>query len=200
MKSPTNFPAKSTHLSVLRISALAGVVLSSDLQAGSVCAESAVLPVETRLFGTCAESGVVSVDTRTSFDIWLAPVGLSLDLREPLAIPFQDGVSNLGKYAFNLNRAAADNHNLSPSGTSGLPYHRVVEGHLRLTSLRRKDDPALSYRAYFSHDLNTWSEVVLPLQIESLDTIWDRVTFESPANIAPETKLFGRMGVGYLPP
>ncbi len=156
------------------------VGLGGQLHAGAVCAESPVVAVETRAFGVCVESNVITVDTRTKLDLWMTSQGLVGEEAKFLATPFADGVTNLVKYACNLNGARADAGGLLPLGTSGLPYPEAGPGRLRMVALRRRDDPGLQYRAHFSQNLVAWTPVDVPAQITPINAVWERVTFESP--------------------
>jgi hypothetical protein len=173
----------------------------SALQAGSVCAQSNVISVETRALGVCAESAVISVDTRTRLDLWLAQSGLADPMLGAAAIPFHDGVTNLQKYAFNLNPAQADARGLNALGNSGLPrpLPPINAQRLRVETLRRKDDPALTYRAEFSLDASNWLAVTTPTQITQINSIWEKVIFEAPTAPTGRARQLGRVKVSYTP-
>ena len=101
----------------------------------------------------------------------------------PDATPFQDGVPNLLKYAFNLNLQAADNRTLpaaGASGTAGLPVISTTgpgaTSGFRLTFLRRKGS-GLIYTPKHSARLDPVSFVPFTAApvITSLDDTWERV-------------------------
>jgi hypothetical protein len=73
------------------------------------------------------------------------------------AMPFNDGVPNLLKYAFNLNAKAAEYALMTSDGVKGLPLVALDEyGRLTVTFVRRRSDtyPAISYTAEFTNDLS----------------------------------------------
>jgi len=72
---------------------------------------------------------VPSRSAREIFDevVRQAAPALAVENLEPSAVPFADGVSNLLKYAFNMDLAESDPGQLLPGGITGLPRGGVVE-------------------------------------------------------------------------
>ena len=167
------------------------------------CGESNILSIETRALGASGESNSLTVDTRGLYNVWADAVGLVSPYATPEAMPFNDGVNNLSKYAFNLNATSADCHSMSLNGTSGWPSgHTVnVDGKflLRLISVRRKNDPGLTYTACFSRDWINWLDVTVPLEITPIDALWERVTYQVPLSEPSSNRWFGQVRLTYLP-
>ena len=124
------------------------------------------------------------VSTTPVFSQWATTAKLSGHLAAPLSTPFNDGVSNLLKYAFNMKGDNADSLTLDPSsGTSGLPTAVTVTSQnyitLRLHYMRRINS-GLIYSPQFSSSLS--SETYLPMtgitSATYIDPQWDRVTVE----------------------
>ena len=89
----------------------------------------------------------------------------------PTANPTHDGLSNLLKYAFDLNPNVSTPTAKPILGTNG--------GHLTLTFIRRKDVQDLTYTVEVSSDLKTWHSgigVTQEISVVSLDSIRDQVT------------------------
>ena len=175
-----------------------------DLSRAAVASgESNVLAVDTRNLGVGGESGVTVVDTRVPFTVWSAASGLLPPLDQLEEIPYDDGATNLCKYAFNMDGTKADSHTLPPGGTSGWPYGEIVMANnvpvLRLVSVRRKNDPGLQYTARFTRDRVNWIYVPTPQDITPLSDYWERVSYQVPASEAPSTRWFGQVQVTYTP-
>lgn len=97
------------------------------------------------------------------------------------ATPGNDGVTNLQKYAFNLDAAGTDYAQLTPGGTRGLPvFFRNAGGQYFYQIVRRKasTNPGLAYwvesttnlpAGFSSQDLSTAT-------VESIDATWERVS------------------------
>jgi hypothetical protein len=77
-----------------------------------------------------------------SFGNWTANAGLSGPNATFTAAPFNDGVENLLKYAFNMNASGPDVRVLTTGGTAGIPQIAVdnsgIEPVLKVVFLRRK--------------------------------------------------------------
>ncbi|MCU0776062.1 MAG: choice-of-anchor D domain-containing protein, partial [Akkermansiaceae bacterium] len=108
----------------------------------------------------------------------------------PSAIPFNDGVENLLKYAFNMNLSGPDARSLVPgSGTAGLPSLGLTGSGastmMRVEFLRRKGS-GLVYTPKRSSTLAPGSFVPMsgsPV-VTSIDANWERVVVEESANPA----------------
>ncbi|GAA5127857.1 hypothetical protein JIN84_08090 [Luteolibacter yonseiensis] len=146
---------------------------------------------------------------------WSMSYGLDGPYLIPSASPRQDGISNLLKFAFNMDPTVASSgasSQLQPGeGTSGLPAIRRVSGGLRIDYLRRKDSPGLKYRPQFSSTLGEddgeggWSDArEQDQQVQNVNSYLERVIVQDPdsgANAgadAGETR-FGRVVVELEP-
>ncbi|MGL5019246.1 MAG: FG-GAP repeat protein [Luteolibacter sp.] len=121
----------------------------------------------------------------------------------PTATPFYDGVSNLLKYAFNMNLAGPDVRMLVPgSGTSGLPSITVPDeaqpGTLRVEFIRRLGS-GLVYTPQKSSTLNSnhWSPLSATPVITTIpgNDLFERVIYEEPPGPNPAPACFGRVSV-----
>lgn len=115
-----------------------------------------------------------------------------------LQTPYNDGVTNLEKFAFNMNAAGPDAKSLvyGAGGTSGLPAGATVGGKLRIEFLRRKasGNPGITYVAQFSSNIAGWSDFTgSPVSVTSLNATWERVVVEDP--VAGAGSRFGRVMV-----
>lgn len=133
------------------------------------------------------------------FDEVVASAGLVEEDALEAAEPFGDGVSNLLKYAFNMDLSGPDRSNMPPDGTSGLPQGRLVEvegqSYWRVEFVRRKGS-GLIYQPMKSDDLSTGFS--LPFSASpvssSIDSKWERVIYDEP--IPPgATRSFSRIKV-----
>lgn len=183
---------------------LVGLGMVQNGRAVTVTAESNIISVETRAFGSGLETPTITVDTRMTYDTWASEANLLPPSDGATAIPFHDGVTNLSKFAFNLDPSKPDSHSMSAEGSSGWPMGEVVtqDGNsiLCLVSVRRKDSMGLNYKALFSRDSATWIEVTSPVQVTPLSPIWERVRYQVPAEEAPSNRWLGKMEVSYTPP
>lgn len=139
-------------------------------------------------------------DGRQRFDDVIGDAGLSGEDALPEATPFDDGVSNLLKYAFNMNMGGPDTHAMSPGGSSGLPASGLVEvdgeTYLRVEFVRRKGS-GLVYQPVKTADLSVGSFAPLSASpfVESIDSNWERVTYDEPCSPGDEPRCFTRVQV-----
>lgn len=131
------------------------------------------------------------------FDAWAA--GLPAGQRGPEDTPQGDGVTNLMKFACNLDATIPDVRSLAVGAgdTAGLPGGARVGGVLRLEYLRRKasTNPGITYIPQFSSDVGMWddfsgAEQVTPVEGEPT---WERVVIDDPLSGAKAR--FGRLKV-----
>jgi len=117
-----------------------------------------------------------------TFDSWLQGTTLAGGDAEPEATPFGDGVSNLLKYAFNLDPNGPDSRQLTPvTGTAGLPVVAVTQPGpdfaVRIEFLRRKNSD-LIYTPKRSYTLSpaSFTAIIMPPPIvTAIDGEWERV-------------------------
>lgn len=120
----------------------------------------------------------------------------------PSQTPWNDGVSNLIKFACNMNANTPDFRKLILDGAedAGLPAIGIVEGKLRMEFIRRKNstNPGITYTPQFSSDLDSWAnsstETVIPLS--PVSDIWERVRVNDTES---GLKRFGRLRVTQVP-
>jgi hypothetical protein len=151
-----------------------------------------------------ADSNTVTVTVTpvsSPFDTWASV--LPLGQRGANQTPQGDGVTNLEKFAFNLEPLVPDVRHLTvgANGTAGLPGGVVVGGVLRLEFLRRiaGTNPGITYTVQFGSDLSPagWTDIPVgtPPGV-AIDGTWERVTVDDPAGGG---KRFGRVKVVQTP-
>ncbi|MBK1826929.1 PKD domain-containing protein [Haloferula rosea] len=119
---------------------------------------------------------------------------------EPTAIPFNDGVENLLKYAFNMNLGGPDVTTMVPGGSSGLPLGRLVsvdgQSYWRVEFVRRRSS-GLIYSPEKSSTLEPGSFTSLTgaVSVDDLGGTWERVTIDEPCNTSADTRCFTRVAV-----
>lgn len=119
---------------------------------------------------------------REAFDQWAA----GLADADPAATPHHDGVSNLVKYAFNLNGAAPDHRTLVPlTGVAGLPVGQIDRSGptpvYHFEYLRRTGS-GLVYTPECSSSLGqgTFTSPAGSPGIQPINGEWERVVHEIP--------------------
>jgi uncharacterized repeat protein (TIGR03803 family) len=113
------------------------------------------------------------------FSAAAANAGLSGPNSLPTAMPFGDGVTNLIKYAFNMNLGQADRNILNASGISGLPRVTLeasgVQKILKIEFLRRIGS-GLSYTPQISTTLDGFIPMSGTQTVSPIDAEWERVS------------------------
>ena len=118
----------------------------------------------------------------------------------PLAEPFDDGVPNLLKYAFNMNLAGPDTSSMAAGGNSGLPGGGLVEvdgeTFWRVEYVRRIGS-GLTYTPKKSISLDPGSFVPLTgtQAVTSIDGEWERVTVDEPCDPGTAATCFSHVVV-----
>jgi len=135
--------------------------------------------------------------TAELFNIWAATGGLSNSAAAPAAMPFNDGVPNLLKYAFNLNAAGPDVRVLTKgTGTAGLPVFALERSgsqtSFKVEFLRRKGSN-LVYSPKISTDLVNFKPMTGTTTVKIINDAWERVIIQKPCDLASTPKLFGRV-------
>lgn len=147
-----------------------------------------------------SSTAVVNVNPVSSpFETWASV--LPEGQRGANQTPMGDGVTNLEKFAFNLNPLAPDVRHLTvgANNPAGLPGGAYIGGVLRLEFLRRKatTNPGITYTAQFGSDLGGWTDIPVGTPAgTSIDATWERVTVNDPT-VGP--KRFGRVKVAQTP-
>ncbi len=146
-----------------------------------------------RLFGMVGVT--VLVTPRAAFDRWVSASGLAETNALPGSNPMNDGVTNLVKYAFNidaLEQAAV----MSEAGTSGLPGISVSHTNgrtvFRLEYLRRKNS-GLVYSPEVSGDMIRFSPMRGTMATAGIDSEWERVAVSLDVGNTPS--MFARVQV-----
>lgn len=136
----------------------------------------------------------------SSFEEAVAGAGLSGSEALPVAAPFNDGVANLLKYAFNMDFSGPDSRRLEygAGGTAGLPAIELDdtgnEPELIIEFLRRKNSD-LIYTPKFSSDLGDWTSVNGDETVGPIDEEWERVTVTQAAPETGTDRMFGKVEV-----
>ena len=146
-----------------------------------------------------ANSNTATVTVRSPFETWASV--LAVDQNGPLQTPENDGVNNLLKFAFNLDRTMADSRRLrfGAGDSAGLPATAMVNGRLRLEYIRRAaiTNPGISYTPVCGTDAVGWTAVFTPVSVTPIGYgEWERVVVDGPAG---EPKCFGRVNVSLVP-
>jgi len=131
---------------------------------------------------------------------WTKIYGLSGNSALPASSPFQDGVSNLLKFAFNLDPTRPDTHTLAggTGSSSGLPCYSVVRSGssawFQVEYIRRKGTD-LQYTPMVSTDLRNYAPMSGTTTVTAIDDVLDRVVVRQAIDSAVTAKLFGRVAV-----
>ena len=135
-----------------------------------------------------------------SFADWAIAFGLTGPDASPEAAPHGDGMPNLLKYAFNLDRAGPANVLVAGHGISGLPVftlmHGGPSGYFRVEFLRRIGS-GLIYTPKKSADLSPTSWLLLTdtPTVVPISADWERVIYEESYDPVATPKCFGRVEV-----
>jgi len=132
-----------------------------------------------------------------AFNSAMTSAGLTGPNALTTAAPYNDGVKNLLKYAFNMNLSGPDSRGLLPgTGTSGLPsITSTISGGittLRVEFIRRRGS-GLVYTPKRSHDLSSLSWVAISgvPTVTPIDANWERVVYQMYLTTATNPKGFG---------
>ncbi|MCB1133576.1 MAG: hypothetical protein KDN05_20830, partial [Verrucomicrobiae bacterium] len=128
----------------------------------------------------------------------ISAAGLAGPNASLLATPYEDGVENLLKYAFNMNLSGPDVSTLVPGGTSGLPIHTVdrtgPETVWRVEFLRRKGS-GLIYTPMKSTTLDSFEPMTGEVTTTSVDSDWERVVVEEQCDPSTTPNCFSHVKV-----
>ncbi|MES2657127.1 MAG: choice-of-anchor tandem repeat GloVer-containing protein [Verrucomicrobiota bacterium] len=148
--------------------------------------------------GNAAQTYIVTI-TRTSLSYanWASGANLNGDDASSTAMPYHDGISNLIKYAFNMNGNGPDVGVLAADGVSGLPRISTdPSGAQRILQIEyvRRIGSDLIYTPQISTDLSTFTALIGIQTVTPIDTQWERVSVDQV--VAPgEGHVFGRVQV-----
>lgn len=133
-----------------------------------------------------------------SFTDCAVSLGLSGADASMTAMPFNDGVQNLLKYAFNMNLQGPDVSVLAAGGTAGLPRVTLdssgAQPVLRIEFLRRLG-VGLIYTAQRAATLPNFEPMSGTETVTPIDGEWERVRIDSPFQAATEPRGFVRIQV-----
>lgn len=120
-----------------------------------------------------------------TFGSWISSHGFSGENASTVAAPMRDGVSNILKYAFNLDpkRQLTENekHMAPNTGISGLPHISFsrqadsITSHVEFVRRKRGD---LNYQLQVSENLVDWQTVTQNPTLTDIDSTWERVVIE----------------------
>ena len=133
----------------------------------------------------------------TAYQLWARSAGLYGAAADSLAIPFDDGVCNLLKYAFNMDGFTADCRVLTVgTGTSGLPCPGGGAGVFRL-EFPRRIGAGLIYTPMTSTSLlpGSWQPMTATPEIFPINAGWERVVYQQSLGSPLALRLFGRVAV-----
>lgn len=143
------------------------------------------------------------------YEDWTVSCGLAGNDAAPAASPHGDGLSNLLKYAFNLDGSRPDARGMTgPEGLAGLPRgkpfttlpHPGLPDGLEMTYLRRKNS-GLDYVVEFSGTLEpagpgSWTSTTpTPPIVHPVNEEWERVSVMNPQGPGNPARGFGRVRV-----
>lgn len=137
------------------------------------------------------------------YHAWTNSAGLTGSQALPDAMPYNEGVANIIKYAFNLDGSRADPTTLPPgSGLAGLPRSSIAtengQTYFQLEFLRRKGS-GLRYRAKSSTNLAAGSFTLMTAdeKIQDIDTTWERVILREPVHSLLSPRKFAVLEVSF---
>ncbi len=132
---------------------------------------------------------------------YAASYGLSGTEAAPTAEPFNDGVSNLLKYAFNMPLTGPNIHGLTPgSGTNGLPAITAPStggppDSIRVEFIRRRNSGLIYTPLYSINGLANFTPMTATPAVTTIDTNWERVVVLQPLGLPLPTSTFSRVSV-----
>ncbi len=169
-------------------------VTSIDTVWDRVIIQSAVNPATTpKLFGRVVVSQ--NTDPTVLFNLWADAANLSGSAASANASPAGDGVSNLLKYAFNLDPSRPDARVLlSGTGTAGMPRIFIEGGNFVVEFIRRRN-AGLVYTPKLSTDLAIFTTMKGTATVSQIDADWERVVVRQAVDPSNTPKLFARVEV-----
>lgn len=180
--------AAATHTFQVRLDAASTGTFSGSVTVNSDDADEAAF-----------DFPITGTAQNAPFHNWAAGNGLSGADLAPTANPANDGVSNLLKYAFNMDPTMPDVTELTPgTGTSGLPAYDTTgsgaSSFFRFEFIRRIGS-GLIYTPKKSPDLLNWSNLISTSTVTGIDANWERVVHLEPFDGTVIVELFGRVEV-----
>ncbi len=114
-----------------------------------------------------------------------------------------DGITNLARFAFNMSNTAGVAGVIPGSGQAGMPSIRLdpLTHRLRVEFIRRKwaANPGDSYEVQFCSDLSCFVPGGAPVQVTSINGIFERVVWEDAVSINESAVRFARVKLTETP-
>jgi hypothetical protein len=133
------------------------------------------------------------------YGAWAAAGSLSGLNAAAGATPYNDGVPNILKYAFNMNPSGPDGRVLQPgTGTAGLPFTSVDQGptgSVFNVEFIRRTSGDLTYAPMISTDLVSYQPMTGETTIVAINADWERVVIRKTFDAASLPKLFATVKV-----
>lgn len=139
------------------------------------------------------------VTAGAAYQAWASGAGLGSSNGGENSIPSADGISNLVKFAFNLDPLVHDRRSLVPgTGTVGLPVvQRAGSGPTTVFRLEfiRRSAGGITYVPEMSTTLSSWGPMTATPVVTPLGGGWERVVIDEPADPATIGRIFGRVRI-----
>ena len=146
----------------------------------------------------CEKAFIINIVDVMEFPEWASSFSLIEADAEPGATPFNDGIENLLKYAFNMNATGPDVRVLMVGGYVGLPMIALDSSGsqpvLRVEFLRRRGS-GLIYIPQRSNTLGDFVAMTGTPTVTAIDAEWERVSVEESAPPATAPNAFARVEV-----
>lgn len=134
-----------------------------------------------------------------AYGVWAAAGSLSGANAAAGAVPYNDGVPNMLKYAFNMNPAGPDVRVLQPgTGTAGLPFTSVDQsptGSVFNVEFIRRTSGDLTYAPLISTDLVSYQPMTGETTVVAINADWERMIIRKPFDAASQPRLFATVKV-----
>lgn len=166
-----------------------------------------LLVVGTQFTGVGQESKLLRFSDEDSvptpldrYESVIASSGLSGPGAEPGAIPFNDGVMNLIKYAFNMNLGGPDSHLMVPGGNSGMPGGGLIQENGQTYwqveyVVRRGSGLVYTPQKSTTLDAGSFEAMTATPTEELIDHEWKRLTIREPCDPSSIPTWFSRVQV-----
>ncbi len=132
---------------------------------------------------------------------WAESYGLSAADATPTAEPFDDGVPNLLKYAFNMPLTGPNVSGLAPgTGNSGLPAITAPNTgsppeSIRVEFIRRRNSGLIYTPLYSINGLSNFIPMTAAETVTTIDANWERVVVTQPLGLPLPTTTFSQVSV-----
>ena len=193
----SDYPTPPASVTIPAGSSTATVTIDPTADAGLESDETVIITITVgsgyAAVAPVSATGTIANDD-TAYSSWAD--ALPANQRAMDLTPQNDGVSNLLKFAFNLDPTKPDTRRLTAGGgqTAGLPTASMVGNRIRIEYIRRKaaTNPGITYTPQCGSDLTGWALALTNESITPINADWERVTIEGPVG---QTKCFGRVKV-----